>query len=188
MQRLVAKIALVALAVVATAGCQLTLFPTPGPGGGGNPPNCLVGSWTFQTELIQSPITTPFGTITINTSGPGTTLTFGSDGTWQLATDTTLTASIKSQFGTVGGTVEIVGNASGTFTNDATTITFTLGSVTGSATYNVNLFGQTFSGTLSLPTSGLQNLVGLSGTAAYTCSSSALNFTLKPMQVQAIHK
>jgi hypothetical protein len=57
--------------------------------------------------------------------------------------------------------------------------------VSGTATYDVQGVGQHFSGTLSLPTSGLQKLVGLSGTAPFTCSASGLTFTLKPLKVIA---
>jgi hypothetical protein len=186
MQRLVARLALVVLAVVATAGCNIVLTPVTPPVGGSGP-TCLPGTWAFQSEQIQSPINTPFGALNIATSGTGTTLTF-TDTTWTLDTDTVLDASITTQLGTFSGHVEIKGDATGTYTADGTNITFTLGNVMGTVTYDVNVLGHDFSGTLTLPSSGMQNLVGLSGTAPYSCSSSGLTFTLKPMKVEATHQ
>jgi hypothetical protein len=148
--------------------------------------NCLVGTWNFDSEQIQSPITTPFGTLQITTSGTGTTLT-NTDTTWELKTDTTLNATFTSQFGSASGQLVINADAKGTYTSDATNITFTLGTVTGTVSYNATLFGQNFSGSIDLANSGLQKLVGLSGSANYTCSSSGLSFTLPPISVHAHH-
>ena len=79
------------------------------------------------------------------------------------------------------------GSANGTYTVNGSTITFTLGAVSGTATYDVQAAGHDFSGTVSLPSSGVQKLVGLSGTAPFSCSPSALTFVLKPLIVGA-HK
>lgn len=178
------RIALVALAVLAVAGCNPINFVPGGPTGGGG--NCLAGTWNLDSEQIQSPITTPLGTLEITTSGAGTSLTFG-DTTWELLSDTTLDAKFTSQFGTFTGHLVINADAKGTYTADGTKITFTLGSVTGTVSYNATLFGQTFSGSIDLANSGLQKLVGLSGSADYTCSSSGLSFTLPPISVHAKH-
>jgi hypothetical protein len=180
------RIALVALAVLAVAGCNPINF-LPGPGGTGTPGNCLVGVWNLDSEQIQSPITTPLGTLEITTSGNGTSLTFG-DTTWELKSDTVLNATFKSQFGTFTGELDINADAKGTYTADGTKITFTLGSVTGTVGYNATIFGQNFSGSIDLASSGLQKLVGLSGSADYTCSpTSGLSFTLPPISVHAKH-
>jgi hypothetical protein len=176
------RIVLVAVAVLALGGCNLNFLP----GGGQVNGNCLVGTWNFDSEQIQSPITTPLGTLTIQTSGTGTTLT--NDGTnWELKTDTTLDATFTSQFGSFTGHLVINADSKGTYTANDTQITFTLGSVTGTVSYNATLFGQNFSGTIDLANSGLQKLVGLSGTADYTCSSSGLSFSLPPITVHAKH-
>ena len=178
------RIALVALAVLAVAGCNPINF-IPGPGGTGGS-SCLAGVWTLDSEQIQSPITTPLGTLELSTSGAGTSLTFG-DTTWELKSDTVLNATFKSQFGTFTGELDINADAKGTYTADGTKITFTLGSVTGTVGYNATIFGQNFSGSIDLANSGLQNLVGLSGSADYTCSSTGLSFTLPPISVHATH-
>jgi len=136
--------------------------------------------------MIKSPITTPFGSLTITTSGPGTTLTFGTDGTWSLTENRTFNATLTTPSGNFTGMLTLAGSANGTFTNNGSTITFTLASASGTATFNVQTpSGQTFSGSFSLPSSGLQSLVGLSGTASFACSSTALTFSLAPMTIGA---
>jgi hypothetical protein len=183
MQRLGARVVLVVVALVAAAGCNLSFLPNPGTAGTGA---CLPGSWTYQTVQLQSPLSTPFGTLSIARSGPGTTLTFD-DSTWTLTTNTTFTGTLKSPAGTFTGNVTLNGSANGTYAVNGSNITFTLSAVSGTATYNVQGAGQQFSGTLSLPASGVQKLVGLSGTAPFACSSSLLTFTLQPLVVGA-HK
>jgi hypothetical protein len=176
---------LLAVAVLVAGGCNLTMLPI---GGGAGTGACLPGTWATQSETIQSPITTPFGSLAITTSGPGTTLTFGTDGTWTLSTNRELDATLTTPSGTFTGKITLNGSANGTFTNNGSTITFTLGSAMGTATFDVQTpSGMTFSGSFSLPSSGLQKLVGLSGTASFGCSATALTFTLPPMTIGA-HK
>jgi hypothetical protein len=171
MQRLAARLTLLFVAVLIAGGCNLTLLPG---GGGAGTGACLPGTWNVQSEMIKSPITTPFGSLAITTSGPGTTLTF-TDTTWALSTNLTLNATLTTPSGTFTGMVTLTGNANGTYTTNGMTITFTLASASGSATYNVQTpSGQTFSGTFSLPSSGLQGLVGLSGAATFGCAPTAL--------------
>jgi hypothetical protein len=181
MQRLAARVVLVVVAVVAAAGCNLNFLPT---GGGAGTGACLPGTWTYQTVQLQSPISTPVGSLSITSSGPGTTLTF-TDTTWALTTNTTFTGSLTSPIGTFNGTVTLTGSADGTYARSGSDITFTLGAVSGSATYDVQSGAQHFSGSLSLPSSGMQKLVGLSGTAPFSCGPSALTFTLNPFKVSA---
>jgi hypothetical protein len=181
MQRLAARVVLVVVAVVAAAGCNLNFLPN---GGGAGTGACLPGTWTYQTVQLQSPISTPIGSLSITSSGPGTTLTF-SDTTWALTTNTTYTGTLTSPIGTFDGTVTLNGSANGTYARNDSNVTFTLGAVSGTATYDVQGAGQHFSGTLSLPSSGVQKLVGLSGTAPFSCSASALTFTLNPLKVSA---
>jgi hypothetical protein len=184
MQRLAARLTLLFAAVLIAGGCNITLLPS---GGGAGSGSCLPGTWTVQSEMINSPITTPFGSLSITTSGPGTTLTF-TDTTWMLSTDRTLNATLTTPSGTFTGMITVSGKANGTYTNNGSTITFTLGSASGTAMFNVQTpDGHTFSGTFSLPSSGLQRLVGLSGTAPFACTSSSLTFMLQPMTVSA-HK
>jgi hypothetical protein len=181
MQRLAARVVLVVVAVVAAAGCNLNFLPNPGGAGTGA---CLPGSWTYQTVQVVSPMSTPFGSLDITQSGPGTVLTFDST-TWSVTTNTTFTAKLSTPIGDFTGNVTLNGNAKGTYAVNGSDVTFTLTALTGTATYDIQGGGQDFSGTLSLPTSGVQKLVGLSGTAQFSCSSSALNFTLAPMKVAA---
>jgi hypothetical protein len=184
MRTLMPRLAMLGVAVLALTGCNpITLLPTGGNGAGGN---CVAGTWKVDTEQISSPISTPIGQLSLTTSGAGTTLTF-TDTTWALHSDTTLNATLTSQFGTATGTLSLTGDANGTYTKDATQITFTLGSVSGTLAYNVNIFGAPFTGSLSLPSSGLEGLVGLHGSANYTCDSSALTFSLPPITAHAHH-
>jgi hypothetical protein len=181
MQRLTARFVLVVVAVVAAAGCNLNLLPSGGTAGTGA---CLPGTWTYETVQLQNPMTTPLGSLSIEHSGPGTTLTF-TDTTWTVMTDTTYTATLKTPMGDFTGRITINGSANGTYTVADSNITFTLAALSGTATYDIQGAGHDFTGTLSLPSSGVQKLVGLSGAAPYSCSSSALSFTLKPLHVEA---
>jgi hypothetical protein len=181
MQRYGARVVLVVTAMVVAAGCNLNFLPT---GGGAGTGPCLPGTWTYQTMQLQSPLSTPFGSLSLTQSGPGTTLTFGAS-TWSLTTNTTITGTLTSPIGTFDGTVTLNGSANGTYAVAGSNITFTLAGLSGTATYDVQGAGQHLSGTLSLPSSGLQKLVGLSGTAPFACSATGLTFTLKPLTVHA---
>ena len=181
MQRLGARVVLVVVAVVAAAGCNLNFLPAGGSAGTGA---CRPGTWTYQMVQLENPISTPFGSLSITRSGPGTTLTF-TDTTWSLTTDTTFTGTLTSPIGTFDGTVTLNGSANGTYAVNGSDVTFTLTAVSGTATYDVQAGGQDLAGTLSLPASGVQKLVGLSGTAPFSCSSTALTFTLNPLKVAA---
>jgi hypothetical protein len=181
MQRLAARVVLVVVAVVAAAGCNLNFLPT---GGGAGTGACLPGTWTYQAVQIQNPISTPFGSLTVTRSGPGTTLTF-TDTTWALTTDTTYTGTLTSPVGTFTGNVTLSGSASGTYSVNGTSVTFTLAAVSATATYDVQGAGQHFSGSFSVPSTGLEKLVGLSGIAPFSCSATGLTFTLKPVTVHA---
>jgi hypothetical protein len=184
MQRLVGRLALVTVALLAVAGCNLNFTPNTGTGAGQGA--CLPGAWTYQSVQIQNPIQTPIGALTINQSGPGTTLTLTGT-TWSLTTNTTYTGSLASPIGTFNGQVTISGSADGSYTVNGSNITFTLNDISGTATYAIQGAGQQFSGSVSLPSSGMQKLVGLSGTGMFACTSSSLSFSLKPMVVGA-HK
>jgi hypothetical protein len=181
----VPRIALVALAGLLLAGCNSLIFHPSG--GGAGTGACLPGTWKLDTEQLSTPISTPIGDITLDASGEGTTLTF-TDSTWSLHADMTLSASLKTQYATLTGSIIIKGDASGTYTSDGTKITFTLGDLSGTAAYDVNLLGYHLAGSMSLPSSGgLEGLVGLHGTANYTCTPDALAFTLAPLTVHAHH-
>ena len=162
------RVALLAVAVTMVAGCDPWIHL---PGSGGDSATCPVGSWTITSETITKPLSGLVPGLEITSSGPGVTLGLDSDHTWKLHADQTLTASL----GSASGTVHVTGDASGTYTSTATAATFTLASVTGSATYTISAFGAHFSGTASLPSSGLSHLYGLSGTANYTCNSGDLS-------------
>jgi hypothetical protein len=183
----VRRLGISALLVVAVTflvtGCQpLVLLPG---GGGAGTGSCLPGTWNLDTEHIDA-LATALPGLTITSSGPGVTLTF-TDTTWTLHADQTLTGSLVTQYGTASGTVHVIGDAIGTYTSTASTITFTLAGITGSAAYDLTIFGSHVTGTLSLPTSGLQKLYGLSGTATDTCSSSGLTLTFPSFSMHSHH-
>src|SRR4051812_19071956 len=168
--KIAARLGLVVLVAGVLAGCNPILLP---PGGGGPPETCPAGSWIVDTMSAPAPISTPFGTLTITKTGPGVSLTLTDTG-WALHADQRIDGTLKSPFGDASGFVHVVADATGTSTTTASTITFSLGSVSGTADYDVTIFGHHVTGTTSLPTSGLQKLYGLSATANYSCDSSGL--------------
>ncbi len=182
-RRLRSSITLVVAVALLAAGCQPLLWH-PGGGGAGSG-SCLPGTWNLDTEQIGA-LTTALPGLTLTTSGPGVTLTF-TDTTWAVHADQTLTGSLTTRWGTAGGTVHVTGDASGTYTSTATNITFTLASLSGSADYDITAFGFTATGTLSLPTSGLEKLYGLTGTAADTCNANGLTLTFPSFSMHAKH-
>jgi hypothetical protein len=151
---------------VLTAGCVPNSFTFTPSGGGAT---CPDGAWHLNSSTVTEPLQTLLGDLTITPSGNGIDLTVmpGSPNTWLLTVDQTLTVSGPS----VNGTVTVDGAASGTYTADADSITFTLGALNGTATFDGTAFGHSFSGTWSLPQSGeITQLYGLSGTADLTCN------------------
>ena len=177
------RLALVAIAAVLAGGCLPQFLPG---GGGAGSGSCLPGTWNLDTEQITGALNTALPGLSITTSGPGVTLTFTAS-TWTLHADQTLTGSITTQWGSAGGTVHVVGDASGTYTTTSSAITFTLGQLSGSADYDITVFGFHATGSLSLPTSGLQQLYGLSGTANDTCSTSGLSLAFPSFHMHAKH-
>ena len=165
-----ARVALVAILVMTVAGCRW--IPVPG-GGGGTPTSCPTGSWTIASESITKSLPAIIPGLTITTAGPGVTLALNDDNTWTLNADQTLTATM----GSATATVHVTADANGTYTSTQQTIAFTLGSLSGSATYDITAFGSNFSGTVTLPASGLSKLYGLSQTANYSCSSDGLDLS-----------
>jgi hypothetical protein len=174
--------AVVAIALLA-AGCQPFNF-TPGGGSAGSG-SCLPGTWNLDTETFGA-LTTALPGLSITAAGPGLTLSMTAT-TWAVHADQTLTGSLSTKVGTASGSVHVTGDASGTYTSTASTVAFTLSSLSGSAAYDVTAFGVHLTGTLSLPTSGLQKLYGLTGSADVSCSASALSLTFPSFSMHAHH-
>lgn len=177
------RLALLGAAALLAGGCIPQFVPG---GNGAGTGTCLPGIWNLDSEQITGGLSSAIPGLTITASGPGVSLTF-TDTTWALHADQTLSASFTSHWGSANGTVHVVGDASGTYTSTSSAITFTLGSLSGSADYDVSVFGFHATGTLSLPTSGLQKLYGLSGTANDTCSSTGLSLDFPSFQMHAKH-
>ena len=154
------RVASLVLVVFVAAGCDPWLnLPSDG-GGVHSAAACPTGTWAITSETLTQPLTTFIPGLTITASGPGVTLTMNTDNTWTLHADQTLTAA----FDLGSATVHVTGDANGTYTAAATTTTYTVASVTGSVAYDINTFGFTYSGTMTLPNSGLSNLYAAVGT------------------------
>ena len=167
--KVVARLGLVALVAGVLAGCDPILLT----GGGGTSSTCPAGSWTVDAMDVPAPIVTPFGTLTITQAGLGVSLNL-TDTAWTLHADQMITGTLTNGSDSASGTVNVVADANGSYTSTASTITFVVGSVTGTATYDATISGNHVSGTVPLPTSGLQKLYSLSATATYGCDSNGL--------------
>lgn len=173
-RRLFAVGTLIATALVAAGGCG-PIGWTPGGGGAGtgSGPGCLVGDWDLEHETITGPLSSFLGDLGVTATGDGVSLEFTA-GTWTLDADQTLSVDATTKWGSVSGTATVDATASGSYTADDDSVTFTLESVTGTVAVSADVFGHTAQFNASLPTSGLQHLYGLSGDADYTCSADAL--------------
>ena len=152
-----------------TACVPITLTSS---GGGTNP--CPAGTWTVESQTFTSALPTAIGNVNITSAGPGVTVNL-TDTTWDVDVDQSLSGSVSTPWGTASGTVHVTGEASGTYTKTATTLTFTLVSVSGSVEYDVTVGTNHLAGTLSLADSGLEKLVGFSATANYMCFSNKIS-------------
>ncbi len=167
-----ARVALLVVVVMTVAGCDpYPWLGLPGGGGGTSAAAGPAGSWTVTSETLTEPLSTLIPGLTITASGPGITLNLKSDNTWTLEADQTLTAS----FDNANGTVHVTGTANGTYTSTATTTTFTVAAMSGQVTYDITALGSEFTGTVTLASSGLSDLYGLSGPATYARSSTSLS-------------
>ena len=177
------SITMVAAVALLAAGCQPLSF-TPGGGGAGTGP-CLPGTWNLDSMRIGA-LATALPGLSITAAGPGLTLTL-TDTTWSVHVDQTLTGSLATPGGTASGTVHVTGDASGTYTATLPTVTFKVSSLSGSAAYDVTAFGNHYTGTLSLPTSGLQKLYGFTGSATASCSAGGLVLGFPSFSMHAHH-
>jgi hypothetical protein len=104
-----------------------------------------------------------------------------------LHADQTLTGSLMTPAGTASGTVHVTGDASGTYTATLPSVSFKMTSISGSAAYDVTAFGNHYTGTLSLPSSGLQKLYGFTGSATATCGATGLVLGFPSFSMHAHH-
>jgi hypothetical protein len=174
---------IVAIAVLAfgLAACNpIVLSP-----GGGETTACPQGVWKIDSQTITDGLNLIPG-LSVTGSGTGITLTLN-ESDWALDADQSLQASFTSPLGDANGTVHVIADAAGTYTSTASELTFTLGSLTGKADYDVTVLGHQFDGSLDLPNSALENLYGLSGTASYTCNADGLTVEFAGFQLHG-HK
>ncbi|HWS44997.1 MAG TPA: hypothetical protein VN636_03980 [Acidimicrobiia bacterium] len=180
-----AWVAAAAVVAVLAAGCKPIAFTSSG--GGAATGSCLTGTWKLDTQNLSSGLATAVPGLTVTASGPGVTLTL-SDTAWTLHADQTLAASISTSWGDAHGTIHVTGDAHGSYSSgSASAITFTLAGLTGTADYTISALGHDFSGSLSLPASGLEKLYGLSGTATQACGASGLTLTFPTFSMHAHH-
>ena len=178
------RVALVSAVAFTVAGCEPWIHLPSGGGGGSSAASCPAGNWAITSETSTKPLTTLIPGLTITTTGPGVTLNMNNDNTWTLHADQTLTASLD----TASATLHVTADANGTYTTTGTTSTFTVAAMTGSVGYDISAFGSEFTGTVTLPSSGLSTLYGLSGPAKYSCSSSRLSLGFHSFKMHGRHK
>ncbi len=179
------RVALSALVVFTVAGCD-PWFQLPGGGGGAASAatSCPAGKWAITSETLTRPLTVLIPGLTITTTGPGIALDINPDNTWTLHADQTITATLDA----ASATLHVIADANGTYTTTGTTTTFTVVALTGSVTYDINAFGSEYTGTVTLPSSGLSKLYGLKGRAKDSCSSSRLSLRFHSFKMHGRHK
>lgn len=203
MRRLAVAVAFVGALVL--SACQLVLTPV---GVGGSSSACPVGNWAVSAQDVNAMVTRLGSTLASNlavTLDPvGVTAAINADGTWSVTAHQTgsFTGTLGGQ--AVSGTGVLDALAKGTYTKTATTITFTTKTLTGtsggSATLKVSgtLGGTAFSNVVfSLPSANsdddqteVEDVVGLTGTAGYTCGSTgtlALTFSRSHIDIKLKH-
>lgn len=162
-------IALVVIAVVA-GSCSLVRVS-----GGGSGAPCHEGTWELSGQVIADTVASIFGDLTITPDDDGMTLVLSGDDTFEFSGSQTLGVSGSTPFGVVDGTIDVTATVAGDYTTTDTTITFTLGSINGSAQFSGTVSGMPYSGSWSLSTAGLDGIYGLSGTATMSCSANELS-------------
>jgi hypothetical protein len=160
------------------AACQPIVLP-------GTPsPTCPQGTFTLKSESITGTLATKFGTITAAPVPGGSIVLTNTATTWQLKANQAITVSGTTPFGAVSGTVTVNATAKGTYTSSVSTLAFSVGSVTGTASFAGTVGGKPFSGTLALPAGDdLDGLVALHGNAAYSCGASSLSLQFSSMKL-----
>lgn len=100
---------------------------------------------------------------------------------WTFAGSQTFDVAGTTQYGPLAGTASVTVDARGSWTKaSSTTLSFTLGSVTGSGGFTGTVGGCPLSRTLSLKDVGLDRVYGFSGSATYACGAApdlTLTFT-----------
>lgn len=169
-RRIWLPIAFVLILMGAGAACQPVVLP------GTTGPACPQGTYTLKSESITGTLATKFGTVTA-TPVPGGAITLtNTASTWQLKANQSVTVSGTTPYGPVAGTVKLDATANGTYTTSGSTLTFSVGSLSGTASFTGTVAGRPFSGSLSLPGGDdLDDLVALRGSASYSCGASSLS-------------
>jgi hypothetical protein len=164
--------AAIAIGTVLAAGCLPPTFTGPPSGGSGS---CLVGTFDLDTTQVLTSLNSTFGKIQVSPLPGGNATLTNTDTTWHFEGNQSLSVTGNTKFGSITGTADVSFDASGTYeAESAAEITLTLGAVAGSVHFAGTVFGQTVDFTLNLPSSGLDKLYGLTGTAQYTCSQGAV--------------
>ena len=158
------------ISALATA-CQPDIIPT-------SPPPCYVGDFTMNTQQLVTPIQTSIGRETIWLVPGGSVTLSTTNGTWTLAADEQLVAR-----GPFTGQASLHASASGTFTATDTTLTFSIGALTGSGRVSGYERNRFVNKDLQLPGSYLDDVVGLQGQAIYVCSSDGLSLDFTSLRI-----
>jgi hypothetical protein len=157
-------VAFAVLAVSLVSGCEP--LPTT-PLSSASP--CYVGTWTVSGEQIADAVSS-FGvpiTIAPTDDGTGVTATISDDGHWSISANQGFTVVAS---GVVDGRALVDAEASGTYTADATTMTFVLDDVSGTVNFTGTFLGRAVDdATLTLDQVGARALYGWTGSAGYTC-------------------
>ena len=174
--------ALIGVAALAGA-CEL---PVSAVGTTGTP--AYVGTFTIAGAQFNGPIDTELGSLDL-TFGTGSITLTDTATTFALTGTQNVAVSGSTQWGAVSGNVVAQVSASGTIAaGSGTNLSFSVTSLSGTATFTGTVGGNPVTQTFSLPSSTqFDDLFGLTGTATYTVTSSGINLVFTSFTFNCDH-
>lgn len=159
----------VGLVALIGAACNPTVWTAPVAGSGG--PACPVGTYTLDHTTVVSTLDTPIGPVTVSVDPGSVTLDVTEPApVWTLSGDLHLTVNGSTPWGAVNGAIDLDGSAAGAYTVSSGRITFSVGSISGTATFNGTVGGLAVNQSFDLASvDQLTSLYGLSGSVPYYC-------------------
>jgi hypothetical protein len=142
---------------------------------------CATGTWQLQDVSLSRTIKSPYGKLSVTPiPGGAIRLTVGGAGTWSVTVDKSFHASGALPLGTVDGTADLAGAASGTYrTKKDGGVVFRLSSGFGVATFSGTVNGRSLTFTYPVKAGDVQKYLGIKGKALPSCAGNTLTLRFK---------